>query len=218
MSDWDAKAWRAAGAPPLARLLPWSEGFRPRQHDFGAGGMNDLYLGNSNLPAVLPAKDPLSVLPRDPANLERWLRDAAWRQRHTGFNSDGCKPSLSGCSAGQRSDIINTLGTDVTSFLRYPPTPPALRAALFQVLAGVPGARLLGLTEDPIRRRAAAIYLPAQMNDGLDVLAFDPKDSRLLAEGTATRGADLTAIRWQHIYDLQTALVHAPGDRPSRSP
>jgi hypothetical protein len=214
-SAWDAAAWRAADAPRLSQLLPWSRGFQPRTRDFPAGGVDEFYIGNSNLPAVLPAKDPLSVLPRDPTALEGWLRHAAWHQREAGPAAGACEPSLRGCSLGQRRDINNTVGTDITSFLRYPPTPPRLRAALFQVLARIPGARLLALTRDPGGRRAAAIQLPAQMNDGLDVIAFDTHDSRLLAEGSAAHGTDPAAIRWQHIYNLQTARVPGLGHRPA---
>lgn len=213
-SAWDAAAWRAAGAPPLARLLPWSPGLRPRVLTFGPGGVDQLFLGNSNLDLVLPARAPLSVLPQEPPALTAWLRRAAWRQRTTALDRRRCPASLRGCGAGLRRNILNTFGTDVTSFLRYPATPPRLRAALLQVLARVPGARLLGLTRDPRHRRAAAIHLPASMNDGLDVIAFDPRSSRLLAEGMAAAGGALDAIRWGHVYGLETGRVGRVGERP----
>jgi hypothetical protein len=52
------------------------------------------------------------------------------------------------------------------------------------------------------------------MNDGLDVIAFEPSGSRLLAEGTAAAGGALDAIRWGHVYGLEAGRVGRIGERP----
>jgi hypothetical protein len=190
----DERAWRAAGAPDLDQLLGPPGEWGPRQEAFGAGELDATLVFNSNLEAALPKDDPLSVLPHDPNELATFLRAAAKKQRK-------------GSSAG---DIRNTFGTDVTTFLRFPRTPPDLRAALLQVFATLPGTQLLGVIEDPAGRTAAALKLPPDMNDGNDVIAFDPETSRLLAEGFSYQDS----VRWNHVYGVTTGVVERSGDRP----
>jgi hypothetical protein len=137
---------------------------------------------NSNLEAALPKDDPLSVLPHDPEELAAFLWDAARKQR----------------KGSTDTDISNTFGTDVTTFLRYPRTPPDLRAALLQVFATLPGTTTLGMIEDGAGRPAAALRLPPDMNDGNDIIAFDPETSRLLAEGRSHEDS----VRWNTVYDV----------------
>ncbi len=105
----------------------------------------------------------------------------------------------------------NTFGTDVTTFLRYPRTPPELRAALLEVFAGVDGARLLGSIRDGAGRPVAAIDLPADMNDGRDIVAFDPKTARLVGEGTSDPEG---GVRWGTTYAVEVASVPRVGQRP----
>ena len=191
----DKRAWRAAGAPDLETLVGPPAEWGPKVQEFGRGELESALLFNSNLEAVLPKRDPLSVLPREPGELAEFLRDAARKQR----------------PEGPESNVSNTFGTDVTTFLRYPLTPPELRAALLEVLATVPGARAIGTIRDGAGRVAAAIALPPDMNDGQDIVAFDPATSRLLAEGMSDGSG---GVRWHMVYGVTTAAVDAVGDRP----
>jgi hypothetical protein len=190
--DGDERAWRAAGAPDLETLMgPAEEDWGPKVQALKPWSM----LFNSNLEAVLPRDAPLSVLPHEPRALEAFLQRAARTQR----------------PEGSESEIRNTFGTDVTTFLRYPGTPPDLRSALLDVFANVPGARLLGRIRDGAGRPAAGIDLPDDMNDGKDIIAFDPATARLVAEGTSDgRGG----VRWNNLYAMQTARVAKVGERP----
>ena len=65
----------------------------------------------------------------------------------------------------------------------------------------MPGARALGTIRDGAGRPAAAIALPPDMNDGKDIVAFDPKTSRLLAEGMSDGSG---GVRWHMIYGATT--------------
>lgn len=106
--------------------------------------------------------------------------------------------------------VTNTFGTDVTTFLRYPRTPPDLRAALLRIFATLPGTKTLGVIEDSAGRTAAALQLPPGMNDGKDIIAFDPETSQLMAEGVSHEGS----VRWSYAYGVETGAVDKPGERP----
>lgn len=191
----DERAWRAAGSPDLDALMGPPGEWGPKVQNYGRGELDEAMLFNSNLEAVLPRRDPLSALPHEPGALEAFLQRAARTQR----------------PEGPESNIRNTFGTDVTTFLRYPRTPPDLRSALLEVFATVPGARLLGKIRDAAGRAAAAVDLPAGMNDGHDIVAFDPKTAQLVAEGSSD-GAG--GVRWGYTYALRTAGVTRVGERP----
>ena len=190
----DERAWRAAGAPDLERLIAPPGGWGPKRQAFGPGELDEMLIFNSNLEAVLSKDDPLSELPREPRALSEFLREAAEKQRE----------------GSTERDITNTFGTNVTTFLRYPRTPPALRAALLSVFATLPGTRTLGVIEDGAGRSAAALQLPPDMNDGKSVIAFDPETSRLLAEGVAHEDG----VRWNYVYGVTAGAVDKSGDRP----
>jgi len=189
----DERAWRASGSPDLATLVPPGGGWGPKRQAFKAGELDKTLIFNSNFEAALPVKDPLSVVPHDPGALAAFLREAAAKQRK-----------------GDEGEITNTFGTDVTTLLRYPRTPPDLRAALLQVFATLPGTRTLGVIQDGEGRTAAALQLPPDMNDGKDVIAFDPETSQLLGEGMAYKGG----VRWVYRYGVQTGAVAEAGERP----
>ena len=191
----DERAWRAAGSPDLDALIGPPAEWGPKVQDFGPGKLDETLIFNSNLEAALPKRDPLSALPHEPRELAEFLREAAEKQR----------------PEGPESNVSNTFGTNVTTFLRYPRTPPDLRAALLEVFATVPGARALGTVTDPAGRTAAAIQLPPGINDGQNVVAFDPATSRLMAEGTSD-GAG--GIRWGTSYAVESAGVAKVGERP----
>jgi hypothetical protein len=189
----DERAWRAAGAPDLATLVDPPGTWGPKKLEYGPGGFEAGRLTSSNLDAVLPEKDPLSVLPTDPDELRDFLHAASRRQRPD----------------GPARLIRDTFGWDALTFLQYPGTPRTLRAALIEVLRTVPGTRTLGEITDAAGRKATALQLPDDM-DGGPVLAYDPATSTLLARGA--RFAD--SVRWNMTYGVAAAAVTGVGERP----
>ena len=122
-SPGDERAWRAAGDPDLEKLMGPTGDWGPKKQDFGPGELDSQLIFNSNLEAVLPKDDPLSVLPHDPRELGAFLAAAAEKQR----------------PEGPESVVQDTFADDGLTFLRYPRTPDDLRAALIEVLAARPG-------------------------------------------------------------------------------
>jgi hypothetical protein len=106
-------------------------------------------------------------------------------------------------------------GSDIITLLRYPYAPPALRRALFAVMAGLPDARLLGPIRDPAGRRAVAIEVPPSLDDGLGIIAFDTKRAQLIAIGASDEPRS-RAIRWGSVLAVQSAIVDRVGERPRR--
>jgi hypothetical protein len=212
-SAWDAAAWRQAGAPALERLLPWSRGVFPRTYQVPASQSVEFFLGGNGLARSLPDRDPLSVVPVERRALRAWLLRAAWRQRVPRSQRAMCDSRLQGCSWALRHLITDTAAGDATALLRYPHTPPQLRASLMLALGDIGGVRLLGIHEDPRGRLAVVIRIGQSLNDGLDVIAFDPKSSALLAEGSAAAGDRVVGIRWSRIYSIVERHVEKVGRR-----
>lgn len=203
----DARAWRAAGAPDLDRLLGTAQGTTDaRTMSFNKpGGMEEALLSASTADAVLPARDRLSVLPTDPDALSRWLDAAVIRQRQTNCGH----ASQAECA----SMLTDTRVDDIIMFLRWPTAAPALRRALLTVLGRTPGASVAGgAIRDLAGRRVATILLPPTAGPRLvrQVVAFDPKTARLDADGYQQDGA----IRWNATYAVRTAAVAKVGERP----
>jgi hypothetical protein len=59
---------------------------------------------------------------------------------------------------------------------------PALRSALYQAAAAIPGVELIGTAHDAVGRTGTAVAFSSQGD--LDELIFDPKSSQLLGEAT----------------------------------
>jgi hypothetical protein len=174
-------------------------------------------LGGGVLRDALPAQDPLSEMSTEPAELERYLRRIAWYQR-TKLSGEGpCAPDLHDCAPGTQRNIRSVFGSDITLLLSYPFTPPDLRRALFDVFARLPGTRLLGKMRDSLGRTGAAILLPEGVNDGLNVVVFDPTTARLIADGRAERPST-DYIRWHTLYRVATGRVESVGQRPKSLP
>ena len=190
-SPGDERAWRADGAPDLEKLMGAPGEWGPKKQDFGPGELDKTLIFNSNLEAVLPKDDPLSVVPRDPRELSAFLSAAAEKQR----------------PEGPESVVRDTFADDALTFLRYPRTPDDLRAALIEVLATRPGTRALGEIRDSADRPVTALQLAS---GGGVVVAYDPATWRLMATGYKV--AD--GVRWNMTYALAAAAVEKIGDRP----
>lgn len=212
----DRRDWIGAGRPDLEGLLPpAAPGDGPPARSFGPQQANELLLGAGELDAVLPPTgDPLRSLSTEPAALERQLLRLAWRQRTQVSGDPPCSPNLHDCSPATRRNIRDLSGSNITTLLRYPLASVALRRALLIVLGRVEGARRLGVVSDPVGRQAAAIELPARMNDGRNVVLFDLQRGRLIADGIATGDDTLDTLRFTNAYDVELDAVARIGDRP----
>jgi hypothetical protein len=211
----DRRAWRRSGSPDVGRLMPPGNNWGPRVTRFSAHEADSHLLGPGELYQALPQGHPLEGMPRDPAALRRYLMRIAWIQR-TKISGEGpCAEDLHGCSASTRFNIRAMFGSDIVTLLRYPYSPPALRRALFAVMSGLPGSRVLGPLRDPAGRRAVAIQIPRDLDDGLGIIAFDPKHAALIAVGTSDepRSAE---IRWSTLYAVASGVVGKVGERPRR--
>lgn len=123
--------------------------------------------------------DELYALPTEPAALERELRAGI----------DGAGP-----------DDDTELFVIVGDLLRESPAPPALRKALWEVAARVPGVRLVGATVDAAGRPGIAV----ERGDTRYVL--DPADGRLLEEVSGP----VPGQEWRGTYLEQGPADSAP--------
>ena len=111
--------------------------------------------------------------------------------------------------------------TQVADMLRETDASPALRSALYQVAAGLPGVEALGTVTDHSGRRGVGI---ACVNKGLrHELIFDPKTSALLGEyytivgrGSGYDAPVGTVVGWE-VY-LQSSVVNSLPSAPATAP
>ena len=99
--------------------------------------------------------DQLYALPTDPAKLE---------------------PVLQSDTKGAGPNPTAELYTAVGDLLRETPAPPALREALYEVAAGIPGVKLVGHYKDALGRTGTAVE-----RDG-EILVVNPNSGQLLAD------------------------------------
>jgi hypothetical protein len=136
--------------------------------------------------------DPAS-LSTDPAVLEEQLRMRSGAKHETGPRGTG--------------EILRT----IRNLSALPETLPDLRAALFEVAAGLPGVTEQKGVQDPVGRDAVALELA---NDGVGahwVLFFDPQHHQLMAVSEAR--ADLETV--YPFTFFESAVVDARGAEPS---
>lgn len=136
-------------------------------------------------------------LPTDTSALQRWIEARA-------------------TTAGPSTDA--EAFTIVGDLLRDSPAPPQLRAALFRVVARLPGVVLVGPTSDQIGRAGVAVgYVNGNERDDL---IFDPASGSLLGERTVSVGSSAgapagTIIRWSVVE--AEAIVHSDHQTPTAS-
>jgi RNA polymerase sigma-70 factor (ECF subfamily) len=101
----------------------------------------------------------------------------------------------------------------IGDLLRDPLTPPDVRAALFEVAAGLPGIELLGAMTDRIGRPGVGVAMTAfQMTPfhRQEIIIFDPATSVLLEErtvGLVPYGDTPAPITWGYATYLEAAVV-----------
>jgi hypothetical protein len=126
-----------------------------------------------------PDYQQLIRLPTNPAKLRRWIERKAVNPHSS------CAPGVSDC---------NTFSF-VEALLIGGPLPPKVSAALYRVIADLPGMRLIGPTRDPLGRPGVAVGYFFAHQPGLAELIFNPKTGAFLGE----RG-----------ISLNSKIMHAP--------
>jgi hypothetical protein len=141
-------------------------------------------------PAELFAGKDVSRLPTDPERLAAQLQ--------TGIPADEVLP-----------DPERTMGVVRVLLLDYPNLTPNVRAALFEVAAGLEGVRRTEHVEDPVGRSAIALSVASTEVRGTWTYYFDPATRQLMA--------------WTWVYEdnppavviLDSGIVHTSGTRPT---
>jgi hypothetical protein len=119
--------------------------------------MNPTNLGPAAFPvgATSLTWDQLYALPTDPAKLEPALRS-----------------DIKGAGPNPTAELYTVVG----DLLRESPAPPALREALYEVAANIPGVELVGHYKDALGRTGTAVE-----RDG-EILVINPNSGQLLAD------------------------------------
>jgi hypothetical protein len=107
----------------------------------------------------------LYTLPTDPAKLEPVLRS-----------------DIKGAGPNPTAELYTVVG----DLLRESPAPPALRKALYEVAANIPGVKLVGHYKDALGRTGTAVE-----RDG-ETLVIDPSNGQLLADIEGNPNAGLS--------------------------
>jgi hypothetical protein len=122
--------------------------------------------------------DQLYALPTDPGQLTATLQ-----------------ADIKGAGPDPQSELFTIVG----DLLRESPAPPALRKALFDVAAGIPGVHLTGKVTDKLGRAGTGV------TRGDETLVVDPADGALLAD---------TEAGWTATYVSQHPARSAPAASP----
>jgi hypothetical protein len=187
--------WYTANGSGRERTVRTSTSFlTPRDHAIArAHGVTLARLTATTFPRVLDGAFPprtlqtagflpywqMNRLPTQPAALRRALERLL-------LASDG-ESARASLRAQIRADPAG-LVAPIAQFL-FLPTSPQLRAALFRVLAGVPGVQLLGHQRDRLGRSGIAVAVTDGRPDrARKELLFDPTTSNLLQTQTVQVG------------------------------
>jgi hypothetical protein len=179
--DQDRAAWIAAGRPALrTNYHSWDlRGQQARRFISWPGLLFPRVEWNKQ--AWNRAAQQLQQLPTDPTALEQRLRDNWWGDRIGSVAArERCRNPVNARRCPNEAEATVEIFQAATWLLARPITPPALRAALFRVLAGLEGIRVLGPVTDEAGRRGIAVAIT--VNGVRHELIFDPHSTLLLAE------------------------------------
>ena len=193
----DAAYWRTIssyhqGTGPTMRREIW-------MGHTAAGALKDARIGSGIVSLEVGSFegftwDQLYALPTDSRALERKLRATSLK--------------------GGRDDN-SELFTLVGSLISESPAPPALRKALWEIAARIPGVTLVGAVKDSIGRPGIEI------RRDFEGYVLDPKDGQLLEryEGTSTPVPEAPGgTNWRATYLEQGPVDSAPAVTPRSRP
>jgi len=112
-------------------------------------------------------------------------------------------------AAGHGTGLYNEMFVLVGDDLRETATPPAQRAALYEVAARIPGVELVGNVSDSSGRPGVAVAMTDDTTHIRQVLIFDPNTSQLLAEEHRVVAGNEFGWPSGTLVGSQTYLVHA---------
>jgi hypothetical protein len=161
------------------------------EDDGVVGKMTPTNLGPNTFPVggTSLTWDQLYALPTDPATLEPILQS-----------------DIKGAGPNPTAELYTVVG----DLLRESPAPPALRKALYEVAANIPGVKLVGNYKDALGRTGTAVE-----RDG-ETLVIDPSNGQLLAdiEGDPTKsiscGNGCTEEGAAYMYESEGPAASAP--------
>jgi hypothetical protein len=195
-SSADRTLWVAAGQPPLA--IP--PGQLSRTENFGPGSTSEV-----NTP--VPLYD-VSNLPTDSGALAMVLGNENQGSEDLGTLPAGISTldSVSACDSSSCS-----LFERAAALLQGPDVgeTPALRAALFQVLASVPGIQLLGTTVDPTGQSGLGLQLVDHVPASTETVICEPGNAPATS---VTETHPASAATFTIVVDPQTTTVLSSGE------
>ncbi|NRQ32550.1 CU044_5270 family protein [Nonomuraea sp. NN258] len=153
-SDRDRARWRQAGAPMKVRV-PTPEGPGTVFMDAPDRRLTCRNTGDQRFYGMTPER--IAALPTDPERLKDALLDLEgdWAAYAPKVSERPIRSLRGAEQVRALSDVAGTL-------LSTAPTPPAVRAAAFRMLAALPGVTAGGATTDPLGRSGVVISLPLE--------------------------------------------------------
>ena len=150
----------------------------------------------------LPYRNDLSKLSTDPRILVEQLRERS--------GEEGGKPAPEFADDGLDLSRTGRTWRAIRRLFEYPNALPLLRAALFDVAAGLPGVTRDDGIRDPFGRAAIALELRNDGDGGHWILYFDPTRHQLMSESEA----------WgnhapEPIVVFESAIVGSRGSEPA---
>ena len=145
-----------------------------------------------------------SVLPLGPGEFPAGGTTLTWDQLYTLPTDPGqltavLQADIEGAGPNPESELFTIVG----DLLRESPAPPALRKALYDVAAGIPGVHLTGKVTDALGRPGTGVE-----RDG-ETLVVDPANGALLAD---------TEYGFSATYVSQGPVASAPAASASQAP
>jgi hypothetical protein len=187
----NAAAQQPGGWPDAAYwdvVSVYKQGWQTRQREIWVSHHGTSVLRDGGVSA--------GVLPLGPGEFPAGGTALSWDELYTLPTDPGqLTATLQADIKGAGPDPQSELFTIVGDLLRESPAPPALRKALFDVAAGIPGVHLTGKVTDELGRTGTGV------TRGDETLVIDPADGALLAD---------TESGWTATYVRQGPASSAP--------
>lgn len=195
----DRQKWQAAGSPQWVSVPNPEGGSSPVRLD-----MSGRTAGRSPWPASVETfygmtPRQIARLPTRPDALQKAL--LGLKGHWHAVSSDGEKEEPIRALRGR--ERVRALSDVAGTLLSTAPAPPAVRAAVFRMLAGLPGVKVEGTATDPLGRRGTAVTLPLKTTTPL---------------GLYTAPKQLGTYRRQFIVDPATGSLLAVRDLVATPP
>jgi hypothetical protein len=172
------RAGAAAGAQPggWPHAKYWYSVSKYRQGS-GATYRRQVWIGNHDIGVLEDPGVSSGVIPIGVARFPAGSRGLTWDQLYAlPTDAQALERQLRAGIDGAGPDDNSELFTIVGDLLRESPAPPALRKALWDVAAHIPGVTLVGAVTDAAGRRGIAVERSGQR------YVLDPNNGRLLDE------------------------------------